>query len=205
MDDSTRELLEGARLRIETKRVKNKPQRPTEALEKIADERIEAAQAEGAFDDLTANPTTKQPPLTAAQVRNLAEQRIEAAMRDGYFRDLDGEGKPLDLYDDAHVPADMRLAYRMLKGRGVGAPWQDAQVEYERRSTEYAIWFAHNQADWPSMSPTLRLQRLQELETRLKELNDAIHNLNARAPNDTLRKGLLVYARERSRLEVLGA
>jgi hypothetical protein len=49
---------------------------------------------------------------------DLAEERIRMAMQEGAFDDLPGRGQPLDLGDDALVPEDMRLAYRVLKNAG---------------------------------------------------------------------------------------
>lgn len=52
------------------------------------------------------------------QFDDLVEQRIRAATADGVFDDLPGRGRPLVLDDDALVPEDMRLAYRVLKNAG---------------------------------------------------------------------------------------
>jgi hypothetical protein len=52
----------------------------------------------------------------------LAEQRIEEAMRDGAFDNLPGAGKPLALDDDALVPEESRVAYRLLKNAGFIPP-----------------------------------------------------------------------------------
>ena len=49
---------------------------------------------------------------------DLVERRIRGAMDDGAFDDLPGNGRPLDLDDDRLVPAEMRLAYRVLKNSG---------------------------------------------------------------------------------------
>ena len=52
----------------------------------------------------------------------LAERKISQAIADGELDGLPGEGKPLDLDDDALVPEDLRLAYRILKNAGVTPP-----------------------------------------------------------------------------------
>jgi Domain of unknown function (DUF1992) len=52
----------------------------------------------------------------------LAEQKIAEAIANGDFDDLPGSGKPLDLDDDALVPEDLRLAYRLLKNAGFVPP-----------------------------------------------------------------------------------
>jgi hypothetical protein len=45
----------------------------------------------------------------------IAEQRIQEAQAEGLFDNLPGKGKPLNLDDDALVPEDLRLTYKILK------------------------------------------------------------------------------------------
>ena len=48
----------------------------------------------------------------------IAERRIEEAIANGELDDLPGAGKPLALDDDALIPEDLRMAYRILKNAG---------------------------------------------------------------------------------------
>jgi hypothetical protein len=52
----------------------------------------------------------------------LAERRIAEAVSRGELDDLPGAGKPLALDDDALVPEDLRVAYRILKNAGFIPP-----------------------------------------------------------------------------------
>ena len=52
----------------------------------------------------------------------IAERKIAEAIERGEFKDLPGAGKPLELDDDAHVPEDLRVAYRILKNAGYVPP-----------------------------------------------------------------------------------
>lgn len=52
----------------------------------------------------------------------IAEQRIQEAQANGEFDDLPGKGKPLQLDDDAMVPEDLRIAYKILKNAGCTPP-----------------------------------------------------------------------------------
>lgn len=47
--------------------------------------------------------------------RKFIEQRIKEAIENGEFDNLPGQGEPLPLEDDSHLPDDLRLAYRILK------------------------------------------------------------------------------------------
>lgn len=52
----------------------------------------------------------------------IAERKIAEAMERGDFDDLPGAGRPLDLSDDALIPEDLRMAYRILKNAGLVPP-----------------------------------------------------------------------------------
>ena len=52
----------------------------------------------------------------------IAEQKISEAVAKGELDDLPGAGQPLDLGDDALIPEELRLAYRILKNAGFVPP-----------------------------------------------------------------------------------
>src|SRR5262245_52441128 len=66
-------------------------------------------------------------------LQKIAEDRIRAAQDEGLFDNLSGKGKPLNLEDDAGVPEDMRLAFKILKNAGC------LPVEMEIRKEIYNI------------------------------------------------------------------
>ncbi len=45
----------------------------------------------------------------------IVEERIKRAVREGDLDNLPGAGAPLILEDDAHIPQELRLAYKILK------------------------------------------------------------------------------------------
>lgn len=45
----------------------------------------------------------------------IAEQKIEKALEEGFFENIPGQGEPLPLEDEGHIPEDLRLAYKILK------------------------------------------------------------------------------------------
>lgn len=49
---------------------------------------------------------------------SIAERRIREAQERGEFDGLPGMGMPLKLDDDALVPEDLRVAYRVMKNAG---------------------------------------------------------------------------------------
>lgn len=52
----------------------------------------------------------------------IAEQRIAEAIARGELDNLPGAGRPLDLGDDALIPEDLRMVYRILKNAGFVPP-----------------------------------------------------------------------------------
>lgn len=52
----------------------------------------------------------------------LVEQRLEEAVSRGELANLPGEGRPLELDDDALIPEALRAAYRILKNAGFVPP-----------------------------------------------------------------------------------
>ncbi|PKB90847.1 hypothetical protein A8A01_04245 [Ewingella americana] len=52
----------------------------------------------------------------------MAEQKIAEAIKKGELDNLPGAGSPLLLDDDSDVPAELRMAYRILKNSGFLPP-----------------------------------------------------------------------------------
>ena len=52
----------------------------------------------------------------------IAERKIEEAMRRGEFENLEGRGRKIEYEDDSMVPADLRMAYKILKNAGYLPP-----------------------------------------------------------------------------------
>jgi hypothetical protein len=48
----------------------------------------------------------------------VAEQRIREAMENGEFDNLPAKGKRL-IFEDAHIPEELRAAYKVLKNNGI--------------------------------------------------------------------------------------
>ncbi len=61
-----------------------------------------------------------------------AERHILDAQRQGEFDNLPGNGQPLILDDDSHVPVELRAGYRMLKNAGCLPP----EIEQRKEAVE---------------------------------------------------------------------
>ncbi len=69
----------------------------------------------------------------------LAEQRMREAEARGELSGLPGEGRPLDLDDDAFVPEHLRMAYRVLRNANCLPP----ELEQRREIRELEDLLRH--------------------------------------------------------------
>jgi len=92
-----------------------------------------------------------------------AERHIQNAQRNGEFENLPGQGEPLTLDDDSHVPPDLRVGYRLLKNAGCLPP----EMEQRKEALELANLLNeihHSDPDYPVLS-----RRLALLELKLRQ------------------------------------
>ena len=82
----------------------------------------------------------------------IAEKKIAEAIARGELDDLPGAGKPLELDDDANVPEDLRVAYRILKNAGFAPP----EVESLREIGELERLVAAQDVESPEKAKLLR-------------------------------------------------
>jgi hypothetical protein len=73
-------------------------------------------------------------------IERIAEARIQEAIERGELNGLPGEGKPLALEDDRMIPAELRVAYRVLKNAGLLPP--ELELRREIRRVEELIHMA---------------------------------------------------------------
>jgi hypothetical protein len=78
-------------------------------------------------------------------LERVAEERIREALQRGEFDNLPGQGKPLKLEDDQHVPEDLRLAYKILKNAACLPP--EVELTKEIRTTEELLATQKDEAE----------------------------------------------------------
>jgi len=62
----------------------------------------------------------------------IIEKKIKEAEERGEFENLPGRGRPLKLDDDSRIPADLRLAYKILKNADCLPPEIELQKEIRK-------------------------------------------------------------------------
>ncbi|MBW1701748.1 MAG: DUF1992 domain-containing protein [Deltaproteobacteria bacterium] len=66
--------------------------------------------------------------------QKIVEKRIKKAKEEGVFDDLPGQGEPLSIEDDSHIPEDLRLVHKILKNADCLPP--ELQLRKEIRQME---------------------------------------------------------------------
>ena len=59
----------------------------------------------------------------------MVERKIQEAMERGEFDNLPGQGKPLLLEEDSHIPEELRVAYKILKNADCLPPELETKKE----------------------------------------------------------------------------
>jgi hypothetical protein len=129
------------------------------------------------------------------------DKQIREAMERGEFEDLRGAGKPLTLDDDPYVPADWRLAFKILKDAGVAPEWIEkgkairaelealaALLEREvhhqraRRARLNTLNATQLIAEWENLEHA-RAETCQVYRERATALNQMIDTYNLQVPD----------------------
>lgn len=91
-------------------------------------------------------------------IDQLAEAKILRAIEQGDLDRLQGHGEPLHLEDDAHIPEELRVGYRLLKNANFLPP--ELQLRRDIHSTECLL--RHLEPGSERDQAKLRLQLLRE-------------------------------------------
>ena len=144
-------------------------------------------------------PTPRQP-LTQKTYYTVLDQRIAAAQADGAFDNLRGAGKPLQFDDDAFVPEEDRVGYRILKNAGFAPAWIEMQKSLRADQSKLESWREHMNNRWSRMNPREQQQARDEHERRIRELNRLILHYNLIVPPAAGQLSMLRLAEEQARL-----
>lgn len=99
-------------------------------------------------------------------MNSLIESKIAESMRKGEFDNLPGAGKPLPLDDDAHVPEELRVGYKLLKNAGM-LP-EELQLRKEMVTLEDLLACCRDEAEKTKLRGQLSMKKLR-YDTLMKE------------------------------------
>lgn len=95
----------------------------------------------------------------------IADRRIREAMQEGEFDNLPNRGKPVDLDEYFKWPADIRMAYSVLKSAGC-VP-EEVELLNEIAALERTLAAAQREDERAQLCKTIALRRTQ-LEVALE-------------------------------------
>ncbi|GAC1367213.1 MAG: hypothetical protein NVSMB42_27180 [Herpetosiphon sp.] len=131
-----------------------------------------------------------------ATYEGLVERRIQDGMARGLFDNLAGMGRPLNLYDDAFVPEEMRMAFRILRSNGLAPLWIEINKEIQEDVTRFHRIRDYAAHHWPRLNIAERGELRQQYAARVDEINTKIMQHNLLAPSSYVHRGLLLVADE---------
>ena len=112
-----------------------------------------------------------------------ARRRLDEAAASGLFERTAGRGKPLNLTpDDPNVPADLRLAFRLMRNANVSPPWIALAREVEQSLDELRRHLARH-------------------ERRMRQLRDALVSGRAADFKDAFNSAREMHLRQRREFE----
>jgi DnaJ homolog subfamily C member 28 len=132
------------------------------------------------------------------------DQAIRKAMEAGEFKNLPGEGKPLDLNDDANTPADLQLAYKIMRDNGIAPDWVAQGRELETKQTQWcarlkSVYAAYQQ----SGNETIWQADWAKFSEEANRLNREILSYNLKLPSGVAHRALMDMKRELERIDVV--
>jgi len=92
----------------------------------------------------------------------IAERKIAEALARGELDNLPGQGRPLELDDDALIPEELRAAYRILKNAGFVPP--EVQALNDIATLERFV----NQQEVDAAARAKAVRKLALLRTRIE-------------------------------------
>jgi DnaJ family protein C protein 28 len=147
---------------------------------------------------------------------SLMDDILRDAMQKGEFDNLPGAGKPLKLNDDPHTPAELRMAYKVLKDNDMPPEWIAAGKDFdaarenllkEVRAAVRRYRGSLNDAARSAQPEQTRLRveaswkaTLESLREAVKALNRTALNFNLKAPQGVAHKPMFDLERELQKL-----
>ena len=153
-------------------------------LRRRAERRLEEARDRGeAGDPGQESAAVRSAPHRLGGWNSLIEQRIQEGIEQGLFDNLQGAGKPLNLDEDAFVPEDMRMAFRLLRSNGLAPLWVELNREIRDDLERLTRFRLHVHERWAATNAIKQEHLRAEYIGRLRAINDKILNYNILAPS----------------------
>jgi DnaJ homologue, subfamily C, member 28, conserved domain len=122
----------------------------------------------------------------------IIDEQIKDAMRKGQFADLPGQGKPLKLEDDSHVPSHMRMANKILRDNDLVPDWMSEGQELDSARERLVTDIRRAAQDSHS-------ERVEALREASKKYNSKVLSYNLKVPQGVVHKRHINFDQELSK------
>lgn len=134
-----------------------------------------------------------------SSTQDLVEEQIRKAQERGDFDHLEGAGKPLNLYENPYEPAELRMAFKILKENDFAPYWIELgkeidaaldklqqKINYFKRYTEL-FWADKHDARAKQRYQSKKTYFYEERKLDLEKIDKKILDFNLHCP--TFRQG----------------
>lgn len=147
-----------------------------------------------------------------SSTRDLVEEQIIKARQRGDFDNLAGAGKPLDLEENPFEPAEMRMAYKILKDNDFAPYWielgKEIDAAQDKLSREIDYFKRYCQVFWADQHDRRAQQRFEhkkelfflERKADLEKIDKKILDYNLHCPTFRQGRSNLIIAREMEKI-----
>lgn len=118
-------------------------------------------------------------------IDKVAEEKIKHAIEKGELQNLPGEGRPLQLDDDSHVPPELRAGYRVLKNAGYLPP--EVSLRKEIAQVETLIQMAQGVEQKNQLCKKLNFLTMKLNQTRKTSTNLSLESEYAQRLQEKIR------------------
>lgn len=147
---------------------------------------------------------------------SLMDDILKDAMQKGEFDNLPGAGKPLDLKENAHTPAELRMAFKVLKDNDLPPDWiaagKDVDAAREKLVADMRAALRRYRGSLNDAARSDQPERarhkaesawalaLDGLREAGKSLNRMALSFNLKAPQGVTHKAMFDFERELKKL-----
>lgn len=130
-----------------------------------------------------------------SSTQDLVEEQIQKAFQRGDFDNLEGEGKPLNLYENPYEPPELRMVFKILKDNDFAPYWIelgkeiDAELDKFEKELDYFLKYTrifvtqkHNQASIKRFEAK-KARFYFESRLALERINKKIIDYNLHCPS----------------------
>ncbi|MGI5911480.1 MAG: DnaJ family domain-containing protein [Syntrophomonadaceae bacterium] len=147
-----------------------------------------------------------------SSTEDLVESQIEKAQKRGDFDNLSGVGKPIHLEENPFQPAELRMAYKILKDNNYAPFWIElgkeidsdiskfwSEIEYFKKYTQIFFQNKHNQAAIDRYEKK-KANFYKKQALLLEQVNKKILDYNLHCPTFRLSRGSIIVEDEISKM-----